>query len=187
MNALAIWKNIYFMRPSLNSLFGNPYLHLLLHKLLIWDGFLCAFMCLDFCERLMWKSTNLFAQADFHLHAWDAFIFAWHMTHRSAEFCYKDDGTRDRDLNGFVQTGDMVSVSHATGTDLPNSFELVHLLHASFRCTPPWPKFVSIVFLSRHWFFCFEVKKHQLAPSKTLFESYDIVPNKISRGVDATL
>ena len=69
-------KNINFANPFLDSLLGISYVHTLLHKLVIWDGFLCAFMCLEFCERLMCKSTNLLAQADTHLHTWDAFIFA---------------------------------------------------------------------------------------------------------------
>ena len=87
MNALAIKKYINFVRHLLNFLFDNPYLHMLLHKLLILGGFLFSFMCLEFCERLMWKSTSLSAQAGFvcmqdvftylHLHASDDFTVAF--------------------------------------------------------------------------------------------------------------
>jgi hypothetical protein len=62
MNASSVWKNINFVKPSLESLFGMPYSHVLLHKLLIWDGFLFEFMRFTFCKMLVWKLINLFAQ-----------------------------------------------------------------------------------------------------------------------------
>ena len=37
-------------------------LHVLLHKLSVWDGFLFEFMCLKFCKTLCWKLINLSAQ-----------------------------------------------------------------------------------------------------------------------------
>ena len=62
MNALAIWKNINFAKHSFYSPFDIPYLHMLLHDLLIWDGFLFEFKCLEFWRRLMWNLFNLSAE-----------------------------------------------------------------------------------------------------------------------------
>jgi hypothetical protein len=62
MNVLAMWENINCANPCLDALFGIPYLHVLLHKLLIWDGFLFEFMWFTFCKMLVWKLINLFAQ-----------------------------------------------------------------------------------------------------------------------------
>ena len=62
INASAIWKNINFVKPSLDSLFGIPYFHMFIHKKLIWDGFLFEFMCLKFWKRLLWKLITLLTQ-----------------------------------------------------------------------------------------------------------------------------
>ena len=50
------------MKPSFNSLFGIPYSHMHLHKLLVWDGFLFECMFLYLCRRLMWKLISLSPQ-----------------------------------------------------------------------------------------------------------------------------
>jgi hypothetical protein len=61
-NALAFWKNINFVKPSLDGPFGIFNLHMLLYELLIWRDFLFEFKCLKFCKRLMWKLINISAE-----------------------------------------------------------------------------------------------------------------------------
>ena len=55
INASMIWKIINFVKPSLDSLFGIPYLHMFIYNELTWEVFLSKFMCFKFWKMLMWK------------------------------------------------------------------------------------------------------------------------------------